>query len=310
MVSGNNEFGISHETELKARLGPVGIWWIGFVIGWTLLLFSGMGFLFYKRHAPSAKVRGIWVPFAAVIALHLYWCSVNLGYIYGPIFPGEAEFWVMGIYLPLGYALFHASNSRFLQVAQVQQQYATSFGLAEAMDRQRMTSAPVGRHKGPRWLAWRLRSADPALRLACWITCGMVVQLTLTVTMFLISRKYHPSFGIPGTETHGTEKEQLMQKGRGWEWSVALPRCHCMLFSSLYHTEILAGGRRLPGRSSGVGVMRSTTCGGLATSKTPTVGGCKPSVAVSLGKSFWEDGFCRGLLLLTSFVVSRLHQCG
>ncbi|KAJ9636437.1 hypothetical protein H2204_005270 [Knufia peltigerae] len=218
MVSENNEFGISHETELKARLGPVGFWWIGFVIGWTLFLFSGMGFLFYKRHAPSAKVRGIWVPFTAVIALHLYWCSVNLGYIYGPIFPGEAEFWIMGIYLPLGYALFHASNSRFLQVAQVQEQYATSFGLAEAMDRQRMTSAPVRRHKGPRWLACRLRSADPARKLAFWITCGMVVQLTLTVTMFLISRKYHPSFGIPGTETHGTEKEQLMQKGRGWEW--------------------------------------------------------------------------------------------
>lgn len=86
--------------------------------------------------------------------------------------------------------------------------------------------------------------------------------------------------------------------------------CHYMLSPSLYHTEILVGGHPLPGKLSGVGVTRSTTYGDPATSKTLTVGGCKRSVAVSLGKSFREDRFCRGLLLLTSFVVCRLHRCG
>lgn len=34
----------------------------------------------------------------------------------------------------------------------------------------------------------------------------------------MISRKFHPSFGIPGTEVSGTPMEIAMQQGRGWEW--------------------------------------------------------------------------------------------
>lgn len=36
--------------------------------------------------------------------------------------------------------------------------------------------------------------------------------------MYLISRKFHPSFGIPGTEVTGTEDFQKSQMRRGWEW--------------------------------------------------------------------------------------------
>jgi hypothetical protein len=37
--------------------------------------------------------------------------------------------------------------------------------------------------------------------------------------MFLISRKFHPSFGIPGTELHpGSEEYRKSQMGKGWEW--------------------------------------------------------------------------------------------
>lgn len=36
--------------------------------------------------------------------------------------------------------------------------------------------------------------------------------------MFLISRKFHSTWGIPGTEVHGTPLEQKMAQGRGWEW--------------------------------------------------------------------------------------------
>lgn len=43
-------------------------------------------------------------------------------------------------------------------------------------------------------------------------------QLLLTVVMYLVSRKYHPSFGIPGTEVTGTPAEQKVEMGRGWEW--------------------------------------------------------------------------------------------
>lgn len=36
--------------------------------------------------------------------------------------------------------------------------------------------------------------------------------------MYLVSRKYHPSFGIPGTEVTGTPMQQRMARGKGWEW--------------------------------------------------------------------------------------------
>lgn len=36
--------------------------------------------------------------------------------------------------------------------------------------------------------------------------------------MFIISRKFHPDFGLPGTETTGTTAEQKTEAGRGWEW--------------------------------------------------------------------------------------------
>ncbi|PHH86596.1 hypothetical protein CDD83_10008 [Cordyceps sp. RAO-2017] len=36
--------------------------------------------------------------------------------------------------------------------------------------------------------------------------------------MFVVSRKFHSSFGIPGTEVHGTYMEQKTEQGRGWEW--------------------------------------------------------------------------------------------
>lgn len=36
--------------------------------------------------------------------------------------------------------------------------------------------------------------------------------------MWVISRKWHSSWGIPGTEVYGTPMEQKMKMGRGWEW--------------------------------------------------------------------------------------------
>jgi hypothetical protein len=44
-------------------------------------------------------------------------------------------------------------------------------------------------------------------------------QALLTVGMWVACRKYHPSFGIRGTEIRGeTLPEQLRDLGIGWEW--------------------------------------------------------------------------------------------
>lgn len=36
--------------------------------------------------------------------------------------------------------------------------------------------------------------------------------------MYVISRKWHSSWGINGTEVTGTDMERKMLMGRGWEW--------------------------------------------------------------------------------------------
>lgn len=44
-------------------------------------------------------------------------------------------------------------------------------------------------------------------------------QILVTVLMYVISRKWHSSWGIPGTEVGGdTEAEQARNMNRGWEW--------------------------------------------------------------------------------------------
>jgi len=48
-------------------------------------------------------------------------------------------------------------------------------------------------------------------------------QLFVVVIIFMISRKFHSDFGIPGTEVYGaTPMEIAMQQGRGWEWYVVM----------------------------------------------------------------------------------------
>lgn len=36
--------------------------------------------------------------------------------------------------------------------------------------------------------------------------------------MYLLSRKFHPSFGIPGTEVSGDVWEVNSKQAVGWEW--------------------------------------------------------------------------------------------
>ncbi|KAG7144682.1 hypothetical protein HYQ46_006573 [Verticillium longisporum] len=102
----------------------VAIFWTAFASLWTALLVGGMAFLWTRRDMPILRIRGLPLSFGAVVCLHLYWIACQLGTSYGHLMPNGVEFWIMGIYLPFGIALFHASNSRFLHVAKAQMKYA------------------------------------------------------------------------------------------------------------------------------------------------------------------------------------------
>lgn len=45
--------------------------------------------------------------------------------------------------------------------------------------------------------------------------------------MWCVSKKFHPSWGVAGTEVHpGTEEYKKSQIGKGWEWYAYSPIFH------------------------------------------------------------------------------------
>merc|ERR1712000_15388 len=202
-----SELGARAEAPTHAVVDNLGTFYICFAVAWTSILVGCMVFLYRKRDMPIVRIRGLPLSFGAVILLHLYWLAVQTGYIYGPFMSGGVEFWIMGIWLPFGIALFHASNSRFLYVAEMQKRFIRH----DTVDMNR-------RPGGKKTLLQRYRALDYTSKMLTLVCAGMGFQLFLTFFMFIISKKFHPSFGIDGTETHGTAAEKAAAAKVGWEW--------------------------------------------------------------------------------------------
>ncbi|KAH6957534.1 hypothetical protein BKA56DRAFT_637838 [Ilyonectria sp. MPI-CAGE-AT-0026] len=195
------------KTQPKANLNGLGIFWITFALSWTFIVAGGMIFLWRRRDMPILRIRGLPLSSLAITLLHLYWGAVQTGYVYFRLTTPEVEYCTMSIYLPCGIALFHASNSRFLHVAKAQKELFASDAASINSKRAKAKS-----------LVGRFRSLNYTRKILILVGAGMSCQFFLTVFMYLISRKLHPSFGIPGTEVTGTEDFQKSQMGRGWEW--------------------------------------------------------------------------------------------
>ncbi|KAL7943707.1 putative GprK-type G-protein coupled receptor protein [Trichoderma barbatum] len=190
----------------------VGVFYISWCASWTTLLITGMVFCWFNRNLPALKIRGLPLSFSAIAFLHIYWILAQITYPVGATMPlvlaYDIQYFFMSLWFPLGVALFHASNLRFLRVARLQKQFTHPGRRDEPGCNGARTS----------WLC-RLRNMAFTQRAMLFIGLGMVIQVLLTVGMWLACRKYHPTFGIPGTELRGaTIPEQLVDLGRGWEW--------------------------------------------------------------------------------------------
>ncbi|KAH6867793.1 hypothetical protein B0T10DRAFT_596345 [Thelonectria olida] len=190
-----------------ANLDALGIFWMVFALSWTFIIAGGMIFLWRRRDMPILRIRGLPLSFLAITMLHLYWGAVQTGYVWFPLATPRVEFWVMSIYLPCGIALFHASNSRFLHVAKAQKELFASD-----------SASIISKRAKTRPFFCGFQSLDYTRKILLLVGAGMICQLLLTIFMYLISRKFHQSFGIPGTEVTGTEDFQKSQMLRGWEW--------------------------------------------------------------------------------------------
>ncbi|KAH6608265.1 type G- coupled receptor [Trichoderma cornu-damae] len=198
-------------------LGPpnwdkVGVFYISWCVLWTASLIAGMAFCCFNQHLPALKIRGLPLSFTAIALLHIYWILSQIEYPIGAAMPlvvaYDIQYFFMGIWFPFGIALFHASNLRFLHVAKLQKQFTHPTRRVEPGCNGAKTS----------WFC-RLRNLDYTKRCMLLISFGMAIQVLFTVGMWLACRKYHPAYGIPGTELRGTTiPEQVVNFGRGWEW--------------------------------------------------------------------------------------------
>ncbi|KAJ5204488.1 uncharacterized protein N7498_005367 [Penicillium cinerascens] len=205
-----SELGVSANSKAELNTSPVSIWWVTFGCVWTAVIVAGASYLIANRNTPTIRIRGLWLSLSAVLLLHLYGWSVQFGLLVGNLMPGDVEFWIMGTYLPCGIALFHASNSRFLHVAKLQKKYIHHDGQNLIN-----STAQAKRNSG---LLGKFRRLDYTARVVYLVSIAMFVQIFLTILMFIISRKWHSSWGIPGTEVTGSAMEQKSEQGRGWEW--------------------------------------------------------------------------------------------
>ncbi|KAK1998052.1 integral membrane protein [Colletotrichum falcatum] len=183
---------------MPPKWDSIGIFYITFCATWTVIIFAGMAFLWANRTHPILKIRGLPLAFGSIIFLHMYWCMAQITYPIGGTMPViiayDVQYFVMGIWFPL---------------AKLQKLQFTGNGAGY----QRGCNG-----KKSSWLC-RLRNVEYIKRLMIFIWAGIVVQCLLTTGMWVACRKYHPSFGIPGTEVRGTTfPEQLIELGQGWEW--------------------------------------------------------------------------------------------
>jgi hypothetical protein len=109
------------------KFDGVGIFYITFCAVWTVIVVAGMVFCWMNRQLPILKVRGLGLSFASVTFLHIYWILSQIVYPVGVTMPVlvayDIQYFVMGIWFPLGIALFHAANLRLLHVAELQKRF-------------------------------------------------------------------------------------------------------------------------------------------------------------------------------------------
>lgn len=204
-----SELGTTADSKPSIAINPVSIFWVVFGNVWTLAVVAGMAYLIANRNSPTIRIRGLGLSLSAIVFLHLYFWACQYGVMLGPIEPMVAQYWIMGIYLPCGVALFHASNSRFLHVAKLQKRYF------------RPESRLLASHPEPQsggGLVRRFQRLNYNSKMLIAVGASLFFQVFLTILMYLISRKFHSSWGIPGTEVTGTKMEQTTKQGQGWEW--------------------------------------------------------------------------------------------
>jgi hypothetical protein len=164
-------FADGYDMALRFNIDRLGFTYIGLVIAWTCLLLPAAIFLIRNRHLPFLRMRNIPLAISAVATLHVYWVLCMVAYVLNGFFPCATEYWIMSIYLPLGIALFQATNSQLFSIATAQKRYARGDIVLET----KATSDSKARG----WRQWweKLKTYNATKNMMAWIGIGMIVQV-------------------------------------------------------------------------------------------------------------------------------------
>ena len=160
-----------HINHLGRNWGPLVNWddlgkiYASLAISWTVILYSGIAWLIAYRHHPYLKMRNIPLAVAATSFLHVYLVKIMLAYTTNGHFLCSAEFWIMGIYLPFGIALFQANQVQLLSISTQQRKLLEGNRLS-------IRESPRARGLWSRW--WSLTELRQTY---VFIGIGMLLQV-------------------------------------------------------------------------------------------------------------------------------------
>jgi fatty acid desaturase len=166
---------------MSPKWDRIGVFYIAFAATWTAIVVAGMAFCWYNRHLPILRVRNLQLAFSGIIFLHLYWIMAQITYPIGATMPiviaYDVQYFVMGTWFPLGIALFHASNLRFLQVARLQRQFANPDLKRRRGDNGVQSSS----------IFYRIRNMTYDTKVMVFIIVGLVIQVIPVSRHLLLS---------------------------------------------------------------------------------------------------------------------------
>lgn len=146
---------------------------IALATAWTTILAGGMVFLIINRGLPFLRIRSIPLAVSAVALLHVYWVLCLLAYVFNGHFPCATEFWIMSIYLPLGVALYQATNTQLLHIAALQSEIASADLTLGGDVKYKRVSSESWHRPLAKW-----RCATATKRTMTCIAIGMGVQVS------------------------------------------------------------------------------------------------------------------------------------
>ena len=169
------------------NLDGYGISLIVFSVIYSIFFYVACYQVWTLRKHPIIKMRNSGLAIVSLHILHVYMFMVWLVYPLNGAFPCSIEFWVMSLYLPIGFGLFQAANQQLCVVSQDQYRLGQS---------PNASYKPIVTGRGLKVLCLRIKLwwdyTSSQGKYEGFVAVGIVVQVSfsLSITRFATDSSY------------------------------------------------------------------------------------------------------------------------